>query len=133
VVVSINWGVEYTSTPSVSQREAARVLVEAGADLVIGNHPHVVQAVEYLDGALVAYALGNLVFDQSWSVETTEGVLLEASFAGGSLIGYRLRPLVITGVEESAAALYRPGLVGPPRSERILGRLWTATDALPPR
>ena len=136
VVVSMNWGIEYTAKPTAFQLEAARAALDAGATLVIGNHPHWVQALEVSSGgdALVAYALGNLVFDQDWSRETTESAILEASFVDGRLIGYRLRPAVLRGLPGAPAGLYRPELVDPASEGRpILGRIWEATDALAPR
>ena len=75
VVVSIHWGEEYVPQANAWQREAARALVDMGADLVVGHHPHTVQGSELFgrtgisaDDAqrvsLVAYSLGNFVFDQ---------------------------------------------------------------------
>ena len=60
-VVSFHWGIEYTTTPLPEYPELARQLVEAGADVVLGHHPHVLQPVERIDGAVVAYSLGNFV------------------------------------------------------------------------
>ncbi len=70
VVVAFHWGVEFTSEPTDRQRALARAAVEAGAGLVIGHHPHVLQGIEVATSgadrrpALVAYSLGNFVFDQ---------------------------------------------------------------------
>ena len=63
VVVAASWGVEYTADPTAEQREIAAIAIEEGATLVIGSHPHWVQAVEHFDGALAAYSLGNFVFE----------------------------------------------------------------------
>jgi poly-gamma-glutamate synthesis protein (capsule biosynthesis protein) len=139
VVVGFGWGVEYTADPIASQREAAAIAVAAGASLVIGNHPHWVQAVEVLNGAttgdaLVVYSLGNFVFDQSWSVPTTQGMVLEAGFANGELIGYRLRPIVIRGNPLLTRGLFRPQFVDPANEGApILARVWDASDRLPAR
>jgi poly-gamma-glutamate synthesis protein (capsule biosynthesis protein) len=78
VVVSLHWGAEYQPVPDDSQREVARGLVEAGADLVIGHHPHVMGAVGSYHDGLVAYSLGNFVFDQPFSRETMQGLMLHA-------------------------------------------------------
>ena len=127
VVVSFGWGQEYTADPTPEQRQAAEIAVSAGASLVLGNHPHWVQAVELLDGAVVVYALGNFVFDQAWSVPTTQGAVLEAGFTRDRLLGFRLRPLVIRD-------RYRPELVDPAgEGAPILQRVWEATDRLPTR
>jgi poly-gamma-glutamate capsule biosynthesis protein CapA/YwtB (metallophosphatase superfamily) len=62
VVVLLHWGVEYARFPETVQRLAARALVDAGADLVIGHHPHVLQEVELYRDAVIAYSLGNFLF-----------------------------------------------------------------------
>lgn len=83
VVVSMHWGDEYKTSSNGEQKRMARALVDAGADLVIGHHPHVTEEVEMyrspLTGkeSLIAYSLGNLVFDQYFSKETMESFLLE--------------------------------------------------------
>jgi poly-gamma-glutamate synthesis protein (capsule biosynthesis protein) len=68
VVVSLHWGNEYQHAPSKRQRDLARALVEAGADVILGHHPHVLQPVERLEAgghqALVAYSLGNFISNQ---------------------------------------------------------------------
>ena len=75
-----------------------------------------------LDGALTTFALGN--FDQDWSVETTQSILLEVGFSAGRLLGYRVRPIVIRHNDQ-------PKAVDPagPESGQILTRPRTASDA----
>lgn len=63
VIVYPHWGWEYQSEPSDRQRELARLMIDAGADLVVGGHPHVTQTVEYYKEKLIVYSLGNFVFD----------------------------------------------------------------------
>jgi len=74
VVASIHWGLEYQPTSYWKQQDIAHRFVDAGADLVIGHHPHVVQEIEEYNDALIFYSLGNFVFDQYWSKETQEGL-----------------------------------------------------------
>ena len=134
VVVGASWGVEYTADPTDEQRAIAAIAIEEGATLVIGNHPHWVQAVEHFDGALAAYALGNFVFDQDWSEETTQGMVLELGFTLDRLIGYRIRPIVIRGDGGEVYWIYRPEFVDPAAEGRpILDRIWQAQDRLPAR
>lgn len=68
VVVSVHWGNEYQHQPTKRQREIARKLVEAGCDLLLGHHPHVLQPLELMEvegrRALVAYSLGNFISNQ---------------------------------------------------------------------
>ena len=134
VVVGANWGIEYKSDPNAYQRELAGVAIDAGAALVIGNHPHWVQAVEHFEGALVSYAGGNFVFDQDWSDETTQSLVIELGFTAERLLGYRIRPVVVRGDEGDYHWIYRPEFVDPAGEGRpILERIWEAQDRLPAR
>jgi len=74
IVAIMHWGTEYSSTSSASQQEMAHDLIGAGADLVIGSHPHVVQEIEEYQGKLIFYSLGNFIFDQYFSEETQQGL-----------------------------------------------------------
>lgn len=64
LIVSMHWGEEYTNTPTANQKEIAQFLSSLGVDIVIGHHPHVIQPIEYLDGTLVFYSLGNFISAQ---------------------------------------------------------------------
>ncbi|HAL49910.1 MAG: hypothetical protein UU40_C0001G0015 [Candidatus Uhrbacteria bacterium GW2011_GWD2_41_121] len=64
VIVYPHWGNEYQVTPSTTQRSLAQTMIDAGADLIIGSHPHVAQGIEVIDGVPVVYSLGNFIFDQ---------------------------------------------------------------------
>jgi len=85
LIVSMHFGSEYNSFPNENQERFARLAIDAGADLVIGHHPHVVQPVEEYKGGYIAYSLGNFVFDQYFSEETMEGLLLEVIIERGSI------------------------------------------------
>ncbi len=86
VVVSIHWGAEYQAGPTQHQRELAASLVDAGADIVWGHHPHVLQPLEWMqsktDGhdALVLYSLGNLLSDQWMLQDAQKTVLVKIDF-----------------------------------------------------
>ena len=67
VVVSIHWGNELQDWPTDAQQQAARWLVEHGADLIVGHHPHVVQAPACVEGRPVYFSLGNHLFDQKYA------------------------------------------------------------------
>lgn len=64
VLVVLHWGFEFRTEPTFQQKLDARRLIKSGADVVVGHHPHVVQPSEIVDNKLVAYSLGNFVFDQ---------------------------------------------------------------------
>lgn len=95
VVVSMSWGVEYTATPSARQKEIAHVIIDSGADLVLGNHPHWTQPVEVYQGKYIVYAHGNTVFDQMWSEETKIGVIGKYTFSGMRLQNVEFIPTYI--------------------------------------
>jgi poly-gamma-glutamate synthesis protein (capsule biosynthesis protein) len=80
VTVLPHWGTQYTNRPEPIQGQVARALVRAGADLVVGGHPHWVQGASMVGDALVVNSLGNFVFDMDFMPETQEGLMLEATF-----------------------------------------------------
>lgn len=77
VAVMFHWGEEYQKKSNNEQKRFARLAVDFGADLIVGHHPHVAQEIEQYKGKYIAYSLGNFVFDQSFSKETMEGLILE--------------------------------------------------------
>jgi poly-gamma-glutamate synthesis protein (capsule biosynthesis protein) len=79
VVVSLHWGAEFARRPSPAQIRLGRDLVTAGARVVIGHHPHSVQPVEIYRDGLIAYSLGNHVFDMEWCPRAREGAVLDAT------------------------------------------------------
>jgi poly-gamma-glutamate synthesis protein (capsule biosynthesis protein) len=95
VVVYPHWGIEYHATPTARQRQYAKDWIAAGADLIIGNHPHWAGAVEQINGKLAFYALGNFVFDQMWEEQTMEGLVLELTFQGSTLRQAWLHPTLV--------------------------------------
>lgn len=75
VLMYPHWGVEYATEHSLAQERMARAWIDAGADIVIGSHPHVVQDVAVYKGHPIIYSLGNFVFDQHFSDEVSRGLL----------------------------------------------------------
>jgi poly-gamma-glutamate synthesis protein (capsule biosynthesis protein) len=78
VIVCPHWGVEYAVKPAREQVEFAHRMIDAGADLIVGSHPHVVQPLEAYHGRWIAYSLGNFVFDQK-NVATHRGLMLKVT------------------------------------------------------
>ncbi|MGX1827746.1 CapA family protein [Paenibacillus taichungensis] len=79
VIVVAHWGEERVSTPNSDQTRLAHEFVDAGADLVIGGHPHVLQGVEYYKGKWIAYSTGNFIFSKSTTEETWKTAVFQAS------------------------------------------------------
>lgn len=122
VVVVPHWGTQYTSAPVAEQSEVGRALLAAGADIVVGGHPHWVQAVERRGGRLVVHSLGNLVFDMDFSVETMEGVVAELVVWDDRVVAVDYVPYVI-------GADWAPRWVDPTaRGRETLERMWTASS-----
>ncbi len=92
VVVSLHWGDEYQTVANSGQQETARELIDAGADLIVGHHPHVVQQFEQYGEGWVAYSLGNFVFDQFFSEETMRGAVLRVDLEKGNIVDVTLLP-----------------------------------------
>ncbi len=94
VLVSMHWGVEYHTTPTPEQIRLGRSIIDAGADMLIGHHPHVLQGVEIYHGKIIAYSLGNFLFDQPWP-HTRDGLLLDWRGIPGGVPEVRLYPIRI--------------------------------------
>ncbi len=115
VVVSMHSGDEYELEPNERQQAFARAAIDAGADMVVGHHPHVVQGAEIYQGKPIYYSLGNFVFDQMWSEETRTGLILEVVFGKEGVEHAIVHPVYI---EDYA----RPRIAEEKR-EHVVGRL----------
>jgi poly-gamma-glutamate capsule biosynthesis protein CapA/YwtB (metallophosphatase superfamily) len=104
IVVSLHWGTEYSDYPEVYQKETAHRLVDAGAKLVIGHHPHCLQGVEMYKGSFIAYSLGNFVFDKQRRPKCWETVLVKTFFQGNDLQKVELYPVMIADEQPRPAA-----------------------------
>ena len=121
VVVLPHWGAQYIHQPVPAQRTVGAALIDAGADLVVGGHPHVVQGVQLHDRRLVVHSLGNFVFDMDFYVRTQEGVVLELVYWDDVLRGAQFTPYVI-GPD------FAPRPVEGPRAQSILADIWANSD-----
>lgn len=104
VVVSFSWGVEYTTNITDAQKYLAKLAIDSGADLIIGNHPHQVQPIEIYNNKLVTYAHGNYVFDQMWSEGTKQGIIGFYAFENSQLVNADFTPIYIQNYGESQIA-----------------------------
>lgn len=84
VIVSLHWGAEFVTQPSTAEVAFAHALVEHGADLVLGHHPHVVRPLEMHGKSAIAYSLGNCVTDMLWLDQLREGAVLEVNLSPGA-------------------------------------------------
>jgi poly-gamma-glutamate capsule biosynthesis protein CapA/YwtB (metallophosphatase superfamily) len=126
VIVFPHWGVEYRGEPFERQQQLARDILDAGADMIIGNHAHYAAAVEIHKGKPIWYALGNFVFDQDWSEFTMEGITLELTFHGADLRQVRMRPHIILDKAQ-------PNFLDPAGDGRVvMGQIFDASRGLLP-
>ncbi len=94
VCVSFHWGWEYSDHPTDKDRELAHLVIDAGANLVIGHHPHVIQGVEVYNGGLICYSLGIFIFDQQ-TPPTHRGLMLQCTYSPKKLLRAELLPVYI--------------------------------------
>jgi len=94
VIVCLHWGVEYAKRPDRRQVELAHRMIDAGDDLVVGGHPHVVQPCEFYHGRWIAYSLGNFVFDQH-DPGTHHGIMLKVALTGHEVTDATTVPITI--------------------------------------
>ncbi len=123
VVIALpHWGSEDNYVPNWIQRQQAQYLVEAGADVVVGNHTHVVQAIQELEGKPVFYGLGNFVFDQDLR-DHRQALILLVHFVGARFVGYELIPTV--GDRDGRAHIAEPD-----EAASILEKIEAASQAI---
>ncbi len=130
LVVAFHWGAEYVALPEAAPGianddpvEIAHEAADAGADLIIGNHPHWVQGVELYQGSFIAYAHGNFIFDQMWSYKTRVGVIGRYTFYDATLIRVEFTPVLI---EDFA----QPNLLTGAEAQVVLEEMRVASEEL---
>lgn len=116
VVVTVHWGVEGQDHPAPGQVRLARRMVDLGADLVLGHHPHAVQGFEVYNGGFIAYSMGNFIMDdESLGPRHRESMLLEFTWYPGGGRTVRVTPAWITD--------FRPALLEGPAALEALEKL----------
>ncbi len=123
VIPYFHWGIEYTKDPTIDQQRVARAAIDAGADMVRGNHPHWIQGIENYTGKLIIYSFGNFVFDQNWSRPTLEGLLIHFYWRGGQLVSLRFVPTL----DED---MCQPRIMSQAEAVDSFARMWSGTDML---
>lgn len=123
VLVSLHWGVEFTHAPTASQTTLAHALIDAGADAILGHHPHVLQSVEVYRERPIAYSLGNFVFGPQPAPRDQSAVLtLELTRGPSPIARATLTPVVALG--HHGTPTLAPGVSG----ERVRALLRTSSE-----
>lgn len=94
LIVCIHWGYEFVHHPSEDQIELGHAMIEAGARCVLGHHPHVLQGIEKWNNGLIAYSLGNFIFDMN-ELTCCDSIVLEIALAPGQVEDYIIHPIQI--------------------------------------
>jgi poly-gamma-glutamate synthesis protein (capsule biosynthesis protein) len=102
VVVNLHWGDESAVCPDSDQITLAHTLIDGGADLIIGHHPHVLQGIEKYNGKIIAYSLGNFVFGGNAKSMNSETAVLKVRFAK-SKIDVQAVPILVHNWQPSPA------------------------------
>ncbi len=115
VAVFPHWGREYETQHNAQQEALAHAWIDAGADLVVGSHPHVIQDVGVYRGRPIVYSLGNLLFDQNFSEETQQGIVLSGELTNKGLSLFAL---------PTQAVKYKPTLMKGEAKQQVLSDLY---------
>lgn len=125
IIYTCHWGQEYSGGHNDLQEEMARVAVKAGASVVVGGHPHVVQGIDTMDGVPVLYSLGNLMFGGTHDLTTFDATLaqIRLRFGEGGYQGCGLEVVPILTSGAAPANDFRPVLAEGEDRERILTKI----------
>lgn len=115
VLVSFHWGVEYEDYANGDQVRDARRAIDAGADMVLSHHPHVIQGIEFYKRGVIAYSLGDFVFDH-YSRKTGEAFILDSELGPDGVTGVTATPVYLNSDGS-------PAVVGGAQASVILKRL----------
>lgn len=96
LIVSLHWGQEYVDYPSAWQTTAAKKMLDAGADMIAGSHPHVLQGIEFYQGKPILYSMGNFLFLKR-DDEAGKTALFELTINKDGFVSGKLHPIFISG------------------------------------
>lgn len=114
-IAFLHWGEEYTDTPNDQQVKLAKLLIDNGVDAVVGAHPHVVQQISYYKDVPIFYSLGNFVFDQYFSTEVQQGLVLKMKIVRNKL-SFEAIPITSIG------SLIQPRFMEAKKSQEFLSQ-----------
>ncbi len=115
IIVSFHWGIEYNDFPEKWQIKLAHQAIEAGADIILGHHPHILQGVEFYHGKPIFYSLGNFVFDQNL-IKTRESIAVKFIFENKNDYKIYAFPILI------GKYLYYPDYAKGDEKDKIISR-----------
>ncbi|HVP37418.1 MAG TPA: CapA family protein [Terriglobales bacterium] len=116
VIVSFHWGIEYRDFPTEYQKSLAHMAIDCGADIIVGHHPHTFQGIEIYKGKLIAYSLGNFIFDQK-DLKNNQSIILKVTFNDEKLMRVEIIPIEMVTFPRS------PKIAEGEMAQEILDRL----------
>jgi poly-gamma-glutamate synthesis protein (capsule biosynthesis protein) len=123
VIPYFHLGAEYVAVVPPWAVQAAHAAIDAGAAMVITNHPHLIQGMEVYAGKPIVYSPGNFILDQMWAAEVRSGFALEIVVRGAAIVGLRFH-----GVE--IEEFHQPRPMSPGEQAALMDRFWSASDRL---
>jgi poly-gamma-glutamate synthesis protein (capsule biosynthesis protein) len=126
VIPYFHLGAEYVAVVPPWAVQASRAAIDAGAAMVITNHPHLIQGMEIYAGKPIVYSPGNFILDQMWAAEVRSGYALEIVLRGATIVGLRMH-----GVEIEEFHQPRPMTAG--EQAALMDRFWASSDRLAAR
>ncbi|HRZ86024.1 MAG TPA: CapA family protein [Candidatus Paceibacterota bacterium] len=117
LVVSCHWGVERSAFPSGAEISDAKRMIDSGADVVFGHHPHVLQGIQKYNGGLICWSLGNFVFGGNTFPSDRDSMIVQTNFSGNKLIDYSTIPVIT----HPKSMVFQPYV--PEDRERILNKI----------
>ncbi|HEV2127666.1 MAG TPA: CapA family protein, partial [Thermomicrobiales bacterium] len=121
VIPFFHMGEQYRWMLSEWAIELSRRCVDAGATTVVTSHPHVTQGMEWYDGTPLFYGIGNFIYDQMFTVDTSQGHIVDLTFRGSEIVGFRLHGVAIEDFTQ-------PRLLGPNEQAAFMDRIWRSND-----
>ncbi len=133
VIVSFHWGAEGSYEPNEVQLQLGHAAVDAGADLVIGTHPHVLQGIETYKGRHILYSLGNFVFGGHGNPADMDAIIYQEAFAekDGRMGAGEMTVLPVRISSVTTHNDYRPVLLSGDERERVLAKMKKLSETLP--
>ena len=133
IIVQVHWGIEGDNYPDGSQTSLAHAAIDAGADLVIGHHPHVLQGLERYKGRMIAYSLGNFCFGGNQNPRDKDTMIYRQTFTvkGGEVTDYNRYEIVPCSLSSTSSRNnYQPTPAEGSEKTRIADKIQKFSDEL---
>ncbi|MCM3787243.1 CapA family protein [Domibacillus indicus] len=135
VIIHFHWGVERSYVPEESQKTLARFAVDAGADLVVGHHPHVVQGIEEYNGKFIVYSLGNFMFGGNRNPSDKDTYVFQQTFEvkdGKLTDGKDINVVPFSISSRTDRNDYQPTLLQGAERERVMEKILDVSNQIQP-